>query len=55
MNVKSATFSTLACSVQFKAEVMEVYKSVNVVEFKFYFEDEDSNKIAKGKIQIGII
>ena len=42
-------------SVQFKAEVMEVYKSVNVVEFKFYFEDEDSNKIAKGKIQIGII
>ena len=42
-------------SVQFKAEVMEIYKSVNVVEFKFYFEDEDSNKIAKGKIQIGII
>jgi len=38
----------------FKAEVTEVFDSVNVIEFKFSFE-KNNDKIAKGKIQIGII
>lgn len=41
--------------LSFNAEIIGIYKSVNVVEFKFYFENNESNKIAKGKIQIGII
>ena len=41
--------------VSFIGEVADVYESVNVVEFKFYFEDDFSKKLAKGKIQIGII
>ena len=41
--------------VSLNAEIIGIYKSVNVIEFKFYFENEQSNKIAKGKIQIGII
>ena len=41
--------------VSLNAEIIGIYKSVNVIEFKFYFENEESNKIAKGKIQIGII
>jgi len=41
--------------LSFKAEIIGIYKSVNAVEFKFCFEDNESNTIAKGKIQIGII
>jgi len=39
-----------------KAEVEEVYKSVNAIEFRFSFEEKSNAEIvAKGKIQIGII
>ena len=39
-----------------KAEVNDVFESVNVVEFKFTFMNKiDSMQVAKGKIQIGII
>ncbi len=38
-----------------KAEIVDVFESVNVIELKFNFEDEHSNTLAKGKIQIGII
>lgn len=39
-----------------KAEVYEVFASVNVVEFKFSFIDKAGKTLlAKGKIQIGII
>ena len=41
--------------LQFKAEIIGFYESVNVVEFKFDFRNRDKKIVAKGKIQIGII
>jgi 3-hydroxybutyryl-CoA dehydratase len=41
-------------TVQFKAEIIGVYESVNAVEFKFTFK-RDSTVMAKGKIQIGLL
>jgi 3-hydroxybutyryl-CoA dehydratase len=41
--------------LSFNAEISEVFESVKAVEFKFLFSKEDSVKVAKGKIQIGII
>jgi 3-hydroxybutyryl-CoA dehydratase len=38
-----------------RVEVVDVYDSVNVVEMKFLFENEEKTKIAKGKINIGLI
>lgn len=37
------------------AQVADRYESVNAVEFKYYFENSAGEKVAKGKIQIGII
>jgi 3-hydroxybutyryl-CoA dehydratase len=37
------------------AVVDEIYESVNVVKFSFYFENSNGIKIAKGNIQIGVI
>ena len=39
----------------FSATVNDVFESVNVVQFHFLFENETRQKIAKGKIQIGLI
>ncbi|PBQ31505.1 hypothetical protein CNR22_06910 [Sphingobacteriaceae bacterium] len=39
----------------FEAKVNEVFESVNAVEFKFSFKNEEAKVVAKGKIQIGII
>lgn len=39
----------------FNAEVIGVYESVNAVEFKFSFKNNDNKTAAKGKIQIGIL
>lgn len=39
----------------FEAEVSEVHDSVNAIEFKFYFKNALQKKVAKGKIQIGLI
>ena len=41
-------------TLQFKAEIIGFYESVNAVEFKFTFK-RDSTIMAKGKIQIGIL
>ncbi|HOY41626.1 MAG TPA: MaoC/PaaZ C-terminal domain-containing protein [Chitinophagales bacterium] len=41
--------------LNFYAIVEDVFESVNTVEFKFYFSNENNKKVAKGKIQIGII
>lgn len=39
----------------FEAEVEEYYDSVKAVLFKFSFRTGDDRKVAKGKIQIGLI
>lgn len=39
----------------FTAKVHDIFESVNVVEFQFIFVNKDSVKIAKGKINIGLI
>ena len=41
--------------VIFKAEISEIFESVNAIEFKYFFENIQGLKLAKGKIQIGII
>jgi 3-hydroxybutyryl-CoA dehydratase len=41
--------------LKFEAKIEEFYESVNSYEFKFYFENENRKKVAKGKIQIGIL
>ena len=41
--------------LKFEASVSGVFESVNTVEFKFLFRNENSKVIAKGKIQIGIL
>ncbi len=40
--------------LDFKAEIIGFYESVNAVEFKFTFKRENT-VMAKGKIQIGIL
>ena len=37
------------------AEVEDVYESVNTIDFKYCFENQDKKKVAKGKIQIGLL
>jgi len=37
------------------AEIEDVYESVNTIDFKYYFENQDKLKVAKGKIQIGLL
>jgi len=40
----------------FNAEITEIFRSVNAIEFKFKFTNKDTaTVVAKGKIQIGII
>ncbi len=39
----------------FSAVIEEMHESMGVIEFKFIFEDQDRQKLAKGRIQIGII
>lgn len=41
--------------LQFNAEIIGVYESVNAVEFKYNFKNKDTKIVAKGKIQIGVI
>jgi 3-hydroxybutyryl-CoA dehydratase len=37
------------------AEIEDIYESVNTVDFKYYFENQDKVKVARGKIQIGLL
>lgn len=39
----------------FEGIVNEIFESVNAVEFKFNFKNMESQVVAKGKIQIGIL
>lgn len=39
----------------FTAEVADIFESVHAVEIKFRFDNEHNVKIAKGKIQIGLM
>ena len=39
----------------FKAEVVDIFESVNAVEFKFNFKNQENKIVAKGKFQIGLI
>ena len=41
--------------LELKAVVVDVFESVNVVEIKYVFENQDKQKIAKGNINIGLI
>lgn len=42
--------------VAFEATVTEVFASVNAIEFKFSFKNQESGKVlAKGRIQIGTL
>ena len=41
--------------LNFKAEVIGMYESVNAIEFKYSFKNKDAKIVAKGKIQIGVI
>lgn len=40
--------------LQFKAEIIGIYESVNAIEFKYDFKNAAAKTVAKGKIQIGI-
>ena len=42
-------------TLQFRAEIAEVFESVNTVQFKFHFQNSSGEKVAKGNVQIGII
>jgi len=44
----------LGDTLEFSAEVSGVFESVNAIEFRYKFE-KNSVKVAKGKIQIGLI
>jgi 3-hydroxybutyryl-CoA dehydratase len=39
--------------LQFKATVTDIFESVNVIEFKFEFRNNDAKVVAKGIIKIG--
>lgn len=42
-------------NVNLHAEIEEVFESVNTIEFKYYFENQNMTKVARGKIQIGLM
>jgi 3-hydroxybutyryl-CoA dehydratase len=41
--------------LQFRARVIGIYESVNVVEFRFEFKNQLLDTVAKGKFQIGLL
>lgn len=42
-------------TLMFHAKIEDVFESVNTIEFKFYFENDNKQKVAKGNIQIGVL
>ena len=36
-------------------KIAEVHESVNAIEFKYYFKNQDDVKVAKGKFQLGLL
>lgn len=41
--------------LNFEATVVDIFESVNAVEFDYYFKNQENKKIASGKIQIKIL
>ncbi len=41
-------------TLKLAAEIIDIFESVKVVEFRFFFENTQKVKVAKGKINIGI-
>ena len=41
--------------LEFNAEVIGIYESVNAVEFKYNFKNKETKIVAKGKFQIGLL
>lgn len=39
----------------FYAEVIDVHAKINVIEIKYFFNNQDNIKVASGKFQIGVI
>jgi 3-hydroxybutyryl-CoA dehydratase len=39
----------------FNAEVAEVFETVNAYLFKFYFQNSEGKKVARGEIRIGLL
>jgi 3-hydroxybutyryl-CoA dehydratase len=37
------------------AEIEEIFESVNTIEFKYYFINQNMIRVARGKIQIGLM
>jgi 3-hydroxybutyryl-CoA dehydratase len=37
------------------AEIDEIYESVNSIDIKYYFENQDNIKVARGNVQIGLL
>ena len=37
------------------AKIDDVYESVNTIDFKYFFENQDKVKVARGTIQIGLL
>jgi 3-hydroxybutyryl-CoA dehydratase len=42
-------------SLNFQAQITRFFESVNAVEFKYSFKNEESKTVAKGKLQIGLL
>ena len=42
-------------SLNFEAEMEGIYESVNAIEFKFKFSNQNNKVVAKGHVQIGLI
>lgn len=41
--------------LQFNAEIIGIYDSVNAIEFKYNFKNKEAKIVAKGKFQIGLL
>ncbi len=41
--------------LQFNAEIIGIYDSVNAIEFTYSFKNKEELIVAKGKIQIGLL
>jgi len=42
-------------TLELNVEITGFFESVNVYEFKYFFENQENKKVAKGKFQIGIL
>jgi 3-hydroxybutyryl-CoA dehydratase len=41
--------------IKFEAEIVDVFESVGMADFKFIFSKQDGLKVAKGMFQVGLI